>query len=427
MVELRKEAQLLKKDGLYDKAIEIYSQIYSSDCDKWLGWEYAYCLKKQGQLDEAIKICKSIYSKDKNFKHNNDLLSWLLYEKYFKNTKETYLYKEVNQLFEIAIFVSEITTQDNTSPYEKIMLKTIKILKKHSNNSDDKLLKILEKIDSRKLSETAHTYKNNDREQEYQSDKEMLYAYKTKALYNKKFYSECIACCIEALSTISKFHHNNDIWIESRKILCLGEIESVDVAIEELKKISAIKTHWIFYADIARLYLSKSDSKNALLYFCRAALTTDAPQMKVTLFYEMSELINRIGDKSNAILHALYAKSIREKEGWNIPIELMTLINDIGITEEKRDIQSDELQEYWINNIYEILGALNGTVTNIHQNGKFGFIKSGKDSYYFKTISILNRRCVKQNDKVIFCIIDSFDKTKKQTTKEAGYIKLDKC
>lgn len=426
MEELRIQAKQLKDEKAYDKAIEKYSQIYSPDCDKWVAWEYAHCLKRLEQHDRAIDICKTLYSKDKTFKYNNDLLAWLLFEKYFKEIKQVYSYEEVNLIYKIALFVSEIVTQDEETPYEKIMLKTLRILKKNSNNPDDKILTILEKIDTQKLSETAPKYKIKDKEQEYQSNKEMFYAYKTKALYNKKLYEECISCCEEALNTIEKFHHNNDIWIQSRKALCLGEMENVDIAINELKKLVAIKLHWIFYAEIARLYQAINDNINALLYFCRAAITSDPPQMKVTLYYEMAELINTLGDSNIANLHAVFAKDIREKEGWNISSELNALINETKKADNKQKAQIEILQEYWLSKIYETLGTLIGTISNIHRNGKFGFIKSGKESYYFKIVSILGRYRAKQGDKVIFSIIESFDKTKSQMTKEAVYIKLNK-
>lgn len=426
MEELRKKAKQLKEEQNYDEAVKVYSEIYSNDCDKWLGWEYSYCLKKLGKNDEAIEICKRIYSKEKNFKYNNDLLAWLLFEVYFKDINKNYTYKEINHLYEIAIFISKIVHQDENSPYEKVMLKTLKILKHHSNKNEDKILGIIGRLDVKKLSDIPPTYVVNNRKQEFQSNKEMFYVYKSKALYSKKSYQDCIECCEEALTSINKFHHDNEIWIESRKALCVGQIESIDVAIDKLKELSAIKNHWIFHYEIGQLYQSIKEYEKALLYYCRAAITSEHDQMKVTLYFEMALLIEMTGDNYYANMHALYSKYIRDKEGWNISTELNSFLDKIDKREKENNVQYIVLQDYWIRKIYEMLGEQKGTITSIAINGKFGFVRSRSGSYYFKTDSTLGRFYPKQNDNVTFCIVKSFDKKKNQFTNEAVYIRLDK-
>ena len=62
MNELRLKAKSLKDEKKYVDAIEIYEQIYSDSCDKWIAWEYSYCLKQVGRIDGAIDICRTVYN-----------------------------------------------------------------------------------------------------------------------------------------------------------------------------------------------------------------------------------------------------------------------------------------------------------------------------------------------------------------------------
>lgn len=427
MDELRIKAKQFKNKKEFNEAILIYEQIYPIYYDKWVGWEYSYCLKQLVKIDQAIEISKKIYSKDKKFKYNNDLLAWLLYEKYFKNLKDKYSHDEVVQLYNIALFVSTIISQDKTSPLEKILLKALRVLKRDGNNFEDKMIILLNKIDIKKLSTIPREYiDKKDKRKEYQSDKEMYYAYKSKALYVEQKYEECINCCEEALSDIADFHHDNDVWIQYRKSLSIGKLGSVDNAIEELKKLSNIKSHWVIFAEIARLYTVSCDNENALLYFCRAAITPDPPKMKVSMYDEMAIFLKNIGQDYFAYLHVLLSKNIRVGEGWNIPTNGIDLIAKLKKTEEEYSVQLEILQSYWLDIIYNQLTSISGIITNIHKNGKFGFIRSSTCSYYFKMTSVVFKSKAKENDKVSFCIIQSFDKSKNKLTEEAVYIKIDK-
>lgn len=228
MDELRERAKDLRSIGKYAEAIEIYKMIYFTNCDKWLAWEYADSLKKCNDIDTAITICKGVYENNKFFKYNNDLYSWLLYERYYKKPKEIYQFEEVLYLYDTAIFVTKLVSQNVSSPYESIIIQTLKLINKHCVNQWDKIIKLIDKLDLLLISDKPLIYKKQEREMEYQSNREMLYVYKTKALLELNQYDECIKCCIEALNVINQFHHNNDIWIrlkQAKSIAGLGNVE----------------------------------------------------------------------------------------------------------------------------------------------------------------------------------------------------------
>lgn len=110
--QIAKEKRKLKS---YEEALVIYQKLWNLDnqeFDKWLGWEYADTLKKLGRIDEAIKICKEIYCRESQFKYNNDLLCWLLYERYIKHMSQESTSNDIHKMFEIAEFIIKNTSQD---------------------------------------------------------------------------------------------------------------------------------------------------------------------------------------------------------------------------------------------------------------------------------------------------------------------------
>jgi tetratricopeptide (TPR) repeat protein len=426
MDELRKKAREFRSTGDYKEAVRIYVKMYSPNCDKWIAWEYADSLKKCNDIDTAIDICKDTYESNKDFKYNNDLYSWLLFEKHFKLIKDTYQTDEIVHLYNTAILVTELVSQNISSPYENTLIQTIKILSKHSLNQWDKVLVLINKLDLSLVSDKPLIYNKQEKEIEYQSSKEMIFAYKIKALFDLNRYEDCIKSCNEAFSVINKFHHDNDTWINLRKAKSIAALGDIDKGIELILDISIKKIHWDLYYELAKMFVMKDDTNSAMLYFCKAAITKDPPKMKVTLYFEMATLYYRIGNIENARLLSYYAYKIRISENWNIPTNLNNLLYKTNGIDKDLEVDNKKMTELWVFEIYRILGKKQGVVSKVQPHGKTGFISCGKDSYYFKMTSVINTRSIKQGDNVIFCLMDSYDQSKNKITKEAGFVKFDK-
>lgn len=424
--EIRKLAKEQKDKGNWGEAVALYEKIYSPQCDRWLAWEYSDCLKKLSRLDEAISISKNLYQRDKQFCHNNNFLSWLLYEKYFKHLKKEYTYQELNHLYEIAMSIATFTTQDGKGAYESAIIQMLKLLKKHGNNPVTNILALLEKLDVHKLSAEAGTYEKNGREKEYQSRKEMFYAMKTKALLDSRRYADCISCCDEALLCFEQFHHDNKIWIIARKAVSMAQSGSPDEGVTELKKALVNKKHWSLLEKIAEIYLIKQDSPNALLYFSMAAISNDPPKMKVSLYMSMADLLYSMGENESAWKHLCFSKEIREKEQWNIPVSMQQLYKRLSVHKFDEKVQLYQLKEYWLEIIYQALGKHYGIINRINARGKTGFISSDRKSYFFKETSFVEKPNFNEQDKVTFCLVESFDAKKQRPSLECDYIKIDR-
>lgn len=424
MDELRNKAKELRNLGDHKEAVEIYVKLYNPNCDRWIAWEYADSLKKCNDIDLAINICKVTYENSKDFKYIKDLYSWLLFEKYFKSIQDSYQADEIIHLYNTAIFVTKLVTQNINSPYENIVVQTIKILSKHSSNQWRKVLELISKLDLSMVADKPLIYNKQQKEIEYQSNREMLYAYKTKALLELNQYEDCIKSCNEAFSVIKKFHHDNDTWINLRRAKCITALGDIDNGIELLKDISIKKIHWDIYYELAKMFVKKNDISNALLYFCKAAITKDPPKMKVTLFYDMAILYYEIGNIENARLLCYFAYKIRVSEDWSIPTNLHNLLDKTNALDKEFEFDNKKITNLCVSEIYTILEYKQGNVSKVQPHGKTGFISCGKDSYYFKMSSVINMRSIKLGDNVNFCLVDSYDQSKNKVTKEASYIQF---
>lgn len=424
--ELRNQAKILYKAKNYNDAIPLYAQIYCSTCDRWIAWEYAQCFKGLGKLDEALEISKKLYQREANFEYNNNLLSWILYEKYFKVERDACDYIELNKLYEIANFVINSTTQNSNSSYEKTITMMLKLFKKFGSNVHAKVITLLDKLDVSKLSGESGTYIRNDRDQEFQSPKEMYYAYKTRALLYSERFKECAECCDEAIKEIGNFHHDNYVWIMSRKAKCLAHFGKNAEAIIILKNLITRKEHFSLFEDLGEIYLTCEDKANALICFCRAACVKGVSDMKVSLFFKIAKLLHAEKASESAWAHILYTKQIRDKKDWKIPRDMQVMYEELSKIYEERIVEDSELKSFWVSIIHKALGSRKGVVNRINNGGKTGFIKSGNDSFFFKISSLVDKGYINQNDDVLFVAIDSYNSVKNETSKECAYIKFDK-
>lgn len=424
-IEKRNRAKELLKKEKYEEALPLYENIYAPDCDKWIAWEYARLLKQLLRLDDSIGISKSLYQREKTFTYNNNLLSWLLYEKYFKEKKSEYTVNEISKLYNIAIYVATFTKQEKTSAYEKIIIQMLKILKLSNNIPYTKVLSLLERLDVTLLSAEAGKFEKDGRTKEYQSPKEMYYSLKTKALIETEEFELCIECCNKALEDIGVFHHDNNTWILSRKALSYAGLADFECAIKLQKEVLLKKPHWSLLGEFAEMHLKLGDSKTALLYYCRAALTNDPPKMKVGLYIDIAKVLQETGDTKGALHHLLFSRQVREQESWSVPFAISNAINELSSQEKVIEIKLHDLKLFWQKVIYDGMGLQHGNISRLNAGGKTGFIQSGNHSYFFKSSSFIGKPLFKVGTNVVFVLIDSFDIKKNQPSCECGYIKID--
>jgi tetratricopeptide (TPR) repeat protein len=420
MRELRKEAQKLREEKNYIEAINIYENIiddYQNITDLWLGWEYADSLKKHGDIDKAISVCKTLYLRKNYFKHLNDLLSWCLYEKFYK---EKSTLQNIKQKIEIAKFIMKIIQQDGSNtPYINIVFYMINYYKEPFNPNE--VLYWLDKLDPSGLDDNAYKINNTKREIEINSRRESWYYLYCKALFKIQKYDEGIKMKKDAFKCISKFHNNHDLWLNRMEAHAYQQLGNIDKAIHLMESVLKSNNNWIIYGDIGNMNYILGKVDKAVINYSKALLIKGDESKKINILEQLGKIFLKTGKNEEGYKHFLLALKIREKEEWHIHPNLKKYIEN---NKEKYMILNieKELSKIWEEQLLKQEGRIIGEIFSIAPNRKYGFIKGNKENYYFSIDSLLNNVKVYPKDKVSFILQESFDKKKNKKTQEAKEI-----
>jgi tetratricopeptide (TPR) repeat protein len=238
--------------------------------------------------------------------------------------------------------------------------------------------------------------KGNPVKMEISSDLETWYSCKSSALYHLRRYAECIQLINDALKKIPRFHYSNDIWFARREALASFHSGNVHPAISKMEELLKRKNEWYLHKELAEMYDACGLTDKALIHACTGLSGSKNPDYSVTLIGLAGKLLDMIHDRQNACKHYLLAISIRERNGWNIPKEMVSYIlnNDFAGRQEYREKELwIELRRYWRSISPEYIhtneSRKEGRIIKIlHNNerGADGFISpaDGKENVYFR-------------------------------------------
>ncbi|MDQ3022326.1 MAG: hypothetical protein M3R36_17415 [Bacteroidota bacterium] len=247
--ELIKDADDFRKNNNFDKAIEIYSYLWNekrNECDKNVGWRFAYCYRKTEKPDDALKVIKEVYKLTDKDKVVNSEYSRILYDKFLK----VEVINDEQNFLKVADCITKLCQQENTvyCIYTHSIFKVLKFYKSKSLFNENAFLDWTSKLNPHLLSTLCNSQPDNlGITREYASKKEEYYMYRTKALFRKKLYQECKSLCIEALKQIEKLHYDNEIWFRRRQLLSEYNLaEDKNKFIKEYKEILIKKNEWYY-------------------------------------------------------------------------------------------------------------------------------------------------------------------------------------
>lgn len=429
----KQKASYLRKQKQFDAALELYKDLWlnhRSDCNEWEGWGYATCLRKSGRVDEAIDVCREVYKIKSDFEAGNNLYAWCVYDTEIK--KDIEQIKEDERIFIKAVeSIFKLVKQDQYSPYTKAVFKVVEYLieKKNIFPAED-IIEWLNKLNTDELSIEPFSFNDESgKRRELQSDKEKFYALKTKALLKAEKYQDCISLCEKALSDISKFHFNNDIWLKRRIALSKGHLGEKEQAVNGLKVLLNLKNEWFIQYEIAQLCYDLEDFDAALNHAIDSALNFGKDEFKWELFQLMAKILIAKNDIEYAKKHLILAAKLRKEREWKITDQLTDMLTEMKINLAESVSAKEmfkELSGFWKDKKYSALPKCSGKVKTILKNGKAGFITAneGKD-YYFKIKSFNNTKSLlKKGLEVTFYVEKSFDPKKNIMSDAAVNIRI---
>jgi len=413
----RDRANALKKQGNYSDALSLYLGLWEETEDKWDGWNLAYCYNKLKQFEEALDISKKVYASDKDFDYIKGTYAWAAFMLNI-NSYDGDDYDEL-KTFSDGIMTLTENRQDDVFRH----LTVLKIMDFCDNKGMwDALISWSARLDPQILNSNPYKFKKNGKNITIPSNREKWFQKTTKAYEKLENWEKCLEWTNKGLD-----HFSDDIWLKRRKAISEGNLGHIDKAIEDLKNISFVKSDWFIFRDIAVLLAKNNDPSKALDYIidgCLLSVNLPDPGFRWELYYDAALYFKEIKNDSMAKKHLLLAYSLREKEGWKTPEVLSKLANEIGIALEVIDDTSNlfkELKLFWQEHKFSRLPKHKGIIKTIMPNGKAGFVtsESGED-FYFKVFSFNGRRSeLKPELSVEFFVQNSFDRVKKEKSKQA--------
>jgi len=428
--DVSNKAEICRKNGNYNGAIELYNEVWEKEnqnFNEWDSWRYSFCLRKVGKVKEALEICTQAYEQYPDFSQIKSIYSWCIFDYYIRKNSEDIRNNE-SEFFVFARKITNITKQEKFSPYEITVIKVIDYLKEKPSFPYTTIDDFLSKLDPRVLSNESFSFTDSDGiKRETASNKEKWYSLKAKVLEKQGKYQECIDVCNCALSEVNKFHYDNDVWFKNRIAVSKGKLGLKEEAISELIKLLQYKEHWAIQYEISQLYNEMGKQDEALNFAYDAALNGNDRKIKLPLYFHLALILKNRNEEDMAKKHILFCEKIRNENNWSIPRELMEQIKFFDLNENNESAENihKELKKYWTNKKIALITSITGEIQSILPNGKAGFI-SGNDSkkYYFKIKSFIgSRNDLKTGLKVSFAAKKGFDFKKGIESDEAVFIR----
>lgn len=425
---IKSQAESLRKQEQFDQALPLYEKLWQEHDDKpdeWIGWGYAFCLRKVNRFAEALNICRETWKINPEFERNNSLYGWCIYYTEIKNRQPS-----LQALLKATNAIVKLTKQGQYSPYEMMIFQVIEQLRKQMTIQWQSVLDWLDKLDPSLLSHEENSFKTSEGKQIVAASPfEKYYAHKTKAYEQLGRHEECIRTSNEALSKLSEFHHDNDVWFARRAALAKGALGNVDEAINDLKRLVVRKPDWFLHHEIAQFQYQLGLIEDALISSATAALAPGPLSFKSELFKLLSQIMEDLNETALAQEHLKLVSLIREDEGWKNDPELEANLERLNVDTEEAESARQvvrSLRPVWEKAIYANQTRLKGTVNKILPHGGAGFIRDENGaSHYFDMREVsADTSAINQGVRVQFYIVESFDKSKNQKSTKAIRITL---
>lgn len=413
-----------RKNKQFKAALTIYQPLWQENPEQfgeWDGWSYAYSLKELGLFNEALEVCRKLYPRFKHSEFISGLYAQCIYYTQIKTEtpKPIETQRKAVQgmirlspphreysLSGVAIFrLCKNLMELNPVPWQEI--------ESWLNYMDPDLLSI----------DSFQGTLLNGKTISYASQQEEWYSMMIRVKAGQKQPEELIKFLDEAKRKNIRWHYQNDVWMERKRALAYAQLDRPDEAEGLLQQILIKKKDWFIYADLGDVV---TDPEKKLQWYSQAALTRGKLAMKINLFKKLSDVLAQNPEhKESYQQHLLLIARIRMENGWDIPADIDKLLTenniDLGSVNGAEEAYK-KLYSFWeTHSGREKKERQEGEISHIMPHGRAGFIKAGKNNYYFQIGK--HQDHFKERQRVSFELIDSFDRSKNKASKIAIKVK----
>lgn len=368
---------------------------------KMYGWSIYRLLERRKRSDHTSEL--------------NDSLDWHNAD---QQTFHKLLISEAIKLLSIL----NLHKEEHYLLYSRLFFVLSDFITNQNDNDWSAYIRLIENISYQDFHKKGESKIIDGKNRQFAPDFEKWYLVTCKAFYLSGFYDKCIQNAREAISHISRFHNNNDIWIKRLMARSFFKLNKVSEAIKIYENDILInKNDWFLHNELAEIYHKINNIDAALKYSINAALIKGEFDYKVNLFQLIGEILLQKGEKELGEKHILLNYLIRRKNDWKIPQELSNKVEKMDKTLQSYDLDTlyQQISKYWESFL------LNGEIAKVIPNKRIGWIKSENQDYFFKFgITSDEPQKIIEGRRVLFLIGKGFDRKNNQIKDEVKFVRI---
>ncbi|MFC0876042.1 DUF7017 domain-containing protein [Saccharicrinis sp. FJH2] len=411
-------ANEFRKAGKYDEAIQIYEAIRNDKMDKYIASGLLHCYRKKRYFDKAFNLIDETLEQFRDFSWFKNECAWTIISGELNKFSET---PSTQYITEIALKILNLVPDQMA--YKKAIFKVAKVAKE---NEDWEILdEWLHKIepDQLKIKEEGKDW----------SESEIWHYYRAVYLIKTERFEEGILFINQVKDSFESKAKFFDRLV-AKACVATNDLEGSEEIYEKLTKSN--KVDWWILHEYAKVLLDSNKIKEALNLMYRASISPGPMKNKVSLFYDLANLLIIHDQPQIALIHYQLVHTIREQEGWFISTQLKENIQKLvesypqdilvkstrDILKQCKQIWNDELGIKMDSKKQTKTKNLKGKVNLADPNKPFCFIETKDHNSFFCSKDDLPQR-TKNNQIVTFDLKQSFDKKKNKKSYKAVNIR----
>ncbi len=314
-------AEGLRKIQVYNRAGDIFRELWEQNHDPSAGWRYAYCLRKSGSLEDALNNIEKVVESFPDHPQALREKVWCLYEARLKPAIRDGKHGEI-----LKAARAMVEAQADELPLKLAVFAVIKSARARAYWEEvSAWCDLLEPSQLRGT--VTRSPRGKQRGRQELSERERWYYAKLKALVKLGCYDEAYALGTQA---ISEYPTNVDFvrWVAISEAGLGKTREAVDRLLDLLRT-HGRRTPWYVIADLASLQLQLGDLEGAWRSCRRAARCQGGIKSKVTLYETAARVTFAMGKILVARDHLGLCMRLRNDQEWGISDNLLELQADI--------------------------------------------------------------------------------------------------
>ena len=427
--EMSREANELRRNGEFERALVIYSELSKDESDPYAAAGLLQCLRKLRLFDEALQLCTKRTQKHMELDWYRNEVIWTLIQGKLKTLDES---KAAEEVASVAESILALEPKDAATKWRIVhpVLKTAKSRKKW-----DLVSHWIEKVNPDELS-TAPM--KDDRGRDGWCEQAIWYNFRARSGIEVGDKEQAI---LTAQRATNLFPEQGKYFrrLEALANFRLGRLVEAEGLYNKLNATG--RPDWWILHEHAQVLRELAKFQEALALMCKAALSNKKLDSLVSLFSDIGFLCQETELKEDARNHFVLCKHIREERGWSIPQSinsaLAKLDNELSEVAPPVNLKSAlaACQKFWLRTVGAqhdsrvpslkdrgIRRLLKGKLNMGPADRPFCFILSdNRESYFCRKSDLPNS--TPDGASLQFDAIPSFDKKKKRESWKAVNIR----